>query len=163
MADPAKTLEIQVHSTAVAVGKMRNEIEVYAKFGKDVRFNLPTDEGEFHGGESTAPPPLAYFCAGLTGCFMTQVRAFAKKLRVPLDGLKVEGSYHWRAHLQDNAPYVGAPVAFDLDIEIDSPAPVEDIVKLVQAAKEGCFIEQTMRTANSIGHRVTLRGETLEM
>lgn len=159
----AKTLEIKVQSSATAVGKMRNEIDVFAKFGKDVRYNLSTDEGQFHGGDSTAPPPLFYFCAGLTGCFMTQVRAFAKKMQIPIDGLKVDGLFQWRAHLSETDPYVGAPVGFDFEIAIDSPASAEDIARLVNAAKQGCFIEQTMRTVNAIGHRVTLRGEVLDL
>lgn len=32
-----------------------------------------------------APPPLALFVAGLTGCIMTQIRAFAKRMDVPID------------------------------------------------------------------------------
>ena len=35
------------------------------------RFELATDEGPFHGGDGTAPPPLALFTAALTGCLMT--------------------------------------------------------------------------------------------
>ncbi len=61
-----------------AVGKMRNELDVAMTAPMVERFSIATDEGPFHGGDASAPPPLAHFVAGLTGCIMTQIRAFAK-------------------------------------------------------------------------------------
>ncbi len=62
--------------TGRAVGKMRNELDVRMTKPMEERFELATDEGPFHGGEASAPPPLALFIASLTGCLMTQIRAF---------------------------------------------------------------------------------------
>jgi len=61
---------------------MRNELEVSMVRPFKENFSLASDEGAFHGGEATAPPPLALFTGGLTGCIMTQIRAFAKRLDV---------------------------------------------------------------------------------
>ncbi len=55
----------------------------------DVEFEFATDEGPAHGGDQTAPPLLAYFCTGLVTCLMTQLRAFSKRLRVDIRGVKV--------------------------------------------------------------------------
>ena len=78
-----------------ATGKMRNELEVKMTEPKEERFTLATDEGPFHGGDASAPPPLALFVGGLTGCIMTQLRAFAKRMDVKIDDLSVETIVKW--------------------------------------------------------------------
>ena len=71
---------VRFECTGTAVGKIRNELDVAMVEPSVERFKLATDEGPFHGGDATAPPPLALFVGGLTGCIMTQIRAFAKRL-----------------------------------------------------------------------------------
>ena len=134
-------------------GKMRNDIAVEWPSMKE-RFELATDEGPFHGGDGTAPPPLALFTAALTGCLMTQIRAFAKRLAIPIHGVEVRARLHWRGEQEGDAPYVTAPVGFDLDVDIDSPAPPEELHRLLAAAKTGCFIEQTLAQGLAVGHRL---------
>ena len=107
-------------------------------------FTLATDEGPFHGGDASAPPPLALFVGGLTGCIMTQLRAFAKRMDVVIDDLRVETKVSWQ----------WTPKSFDIDIILESPSPVDRQIELVQAAKPGCFVEQTLSVANSITHRI---------
>ena len=124
---------------------------------------MPTDEGGFHGGDGTAPPPLAYWAAGFTGCIMTQLRAFSKRLDIPLDGLKVSARFAWTGKQTGREPYVTAPDGFGFDIEIDSPASTADKIRLVEAAKKGCFIDQTMSVANSVGHRLKVADDWVEV
>ena len=90
--DPNKGMpqraQVRFDCSGKAVGKMRNELSVLMKLPfQEGPFELATDEGSFHGGDATAPPPLALFVAGLTGCIMTQIRAFAKRLNVSLNDL----------------------------------------------------------------------------
>lgn len=136
-----------------AVGKMRNELDVRMVVPMEERFTLATDEGPFHGGDATAPPPLALFVGGLTGCIMTQIRAFARRLDVPLTGLSVETEVEWDWARKDRV-YETAPKFFALAILIESAAPMERQVALVQAARKGCFIEQTLGQANTITHKL---------
>ena len=144
---------VRFDCTGTAVGKMRNELDVRMVEPMEERFTLATDEGPFHGGDATAPPPLALFVGGLTGCLMTQIRAFAKRMRVPLDDLRVETrvAWDWKA-----VPpvYETAPKSFEIDVFIESDAPIERQRELVAAAKRGCFIEQTLGRANAIRHRI---------
>ena len=67
---------------------MRNDIVVNWPASGE-KFDLATDKGAFHGGDATAPPPLALFVAGLTGCVMTQIRAFAKRFSIELTDVTV--------------------------------------------------------------------------
>ena len=132
-------------------GKMRNDITV--NWGAE-SWQLPTDEGAFHGGDGTAPPPLSYFTAAFIGCMMTQLRAFAKRLDIPLEGCKVSARIEWVAEQEGRMPYVSSPVSIGLDIELDTPASPEAQKRLVEAAKKGCFIDQTLAIANNVDHRL---------
>ena len=99
-----------------------------------------------------SPPPLA-------GCFMTQLRAFSKRLDVPLHDLHVTGRARWIAHLDGpRKPYTTEPLGFELDVAVDSDADDDALVRLAEAAKKGCFIEQTLSRGNEIRHRL-LRGD----
>ena len=113
---------------------------------------MATDEGPFHGGDATAPPPLALFVGGLTGCIMTQIRAFSKRLGVELNDLHVDVRVIWNWE-KTGRTYETAPESFEIDIDIDSPNEETAILELIEAAKKGCFIEQTLSRPNTVKHR----------
>ena len=148
---------VQFDCHGQAVGKMRNEMDVRMVKPFEERFELATDEGAFHGGDASAPPPLAMFVGALTGCIMTQIRAFAKRLGVSLDDLKVETRVQWNWHAVGRV-YETAPKAFEIDVLIDSPDPEDRVVELIETAKKGCFVEQTLGVANTINHRMKTAG-----
>lgn len=50
--------EIVFEAEGRSVGKMRNEITVSWIGGNEGPWEMATDEGGFHSGENTAPPPL---------------------------------------------------------------------------------------------------------
>lgn len=153
MTGDVKTFEIVFEGRGAASGKMRNDIQVnWPAQGES--FELATDEGPFHGGDGTAPPPLALFTAGLIGCLMTQIRAFSKRLKIPVDGLAVSAQLRWKGEQIGREPYVSAPLGFGLDVEMQSSASREDQIRLLEAAKKGCFIEQTLAVGNVVTHRL---------
>ena len=140
------------HGTAT--GKMRNELQVtMTQPFEEGPFDLATDEGPFHGGDSSAPPPLALFTAGLTGCIMTQIRAFAKRLKVDLKNLEVDVQAQWDWHRKDPV-YETEPHSFNIDISLESDDSREKVEALINAAKKGCFLEQTLGRPNTITHRL---------
>lgn len=162
MSDRTHTFDIEFATEGRAVGKMRSEVSVTRPGRPGEGWEMATDEGAFHGGDGTAPPPLAYFSTGFTACIMTQIRAFAKRLEVPLDGLTVRGRFAWKGEQVGRQPYTGAPAGFGFDIEIESSAPPEDILRLMECAKNGCFIDQTLSVPNEVAHRVRINGEWIE-
>ena len=147
--------EVAFTCRGTATGKMRNELDVTMVKPFEERFTLASDEGAFHGGDGSAPPPLALFVAGLTGCLMTQIRAFAKRLGVTVDDLDVECRVVWN-WAKAGRVYETGPKSFEIDVLLDSPDPVEDRLALIEAAKKGCFIEQTLGRANTIRHRLNV-------
>lgn len=144
---------VQFNCTGRAVGKMRNELDVRMVQPMEERFEMAADEGSFHGGDATAPPPLAMFVGGLTGCIMTQIRAFAKRMGVALNDLKVETRVQWD-WVAKGRIYETAPKSFEIDILIDSDDPLDKQEALVRAAQKGCFIEQTLGQSNRIVHKL---------
>ena len=149
---------VQFNCTGTAVGKMRNELDVRMVKPFEERFELASDEGAFHGGDASAPPPLALFVGGLTGCIMTQIRAFAKRLRVSISDLSVDVRVQWDWAAKDRV-YETAPKAFEIDIFLESDDPLEDQLRLIEAAKKGCFLEQTLGVSNTIKHRLRRDGD----
>lgn len=150
---PKDPLEVTFVCKGQATGKMRNELDLTMTEPMEEHFTLATDEGPFHGGDATAPPPLALFVGGLTGCIMTQLRAFAKRMGVIIDDLRVETKVSWQWTPQGRI-YETAPKSFDIDIYLESPSPLERQIELIQAAKKGCFVEQTLSVPNTISHRI---------
>lgn len=157
-----KRFEVVFEGVGRSSGKMRNDISVTWPMMQE-SFELATDEGPFHGGDGTAPPPLALFTAALTGCLMTQIRAFSTRLDTPIRGVEVKARLHWSGEQEEDDPYITAPVAFDLDVDIDSDASAEALKALLNAAKAGCFIEQTLAKGLDVGHRLRQGDEWLEV
>jgi Predicted redox protein, regulator of disulfide bond formation len=150
---PTEPMVVAFECTGQAVGKMRNELDVRLALPRQESFTLATDEGGFHGGDGTAPPPLALFVGGLTGCIMTQMRAFSRRLGVPIRDLRVETRVEW-TWTPTGRTYETAPHSFAIDVILESDAPLEKQLELIAAAKRGCFIEQTLGRANTIRHRL---------
>ena len=161
------TFDVLCEMEANGVGKMRCEVGgdmiVGDKAAPDYQFSfaMASDEGKFHGGDNTGPPPLAFFCTGLISCLMTQIRAFSRRLKVPIGDVRIVGRILWRAEQAGRDPYVARPVSFELDVDLDSPAPIEDQRKLIHAARKGCFVEASLEVPVPIAHRVKSNGDWL--
>ena len=154
MSRPRKDFEIVMNSKASSSGKMRCDVSVDLEGIPEGSYELATDEGSYLGGDGTAPPPLALFAAALSGCLMTQIRSFGRNLKIPVDAVRMNTVCRWQGTLSEDRTYSGLPVGFHLDIEVDSSAPLEDITRLINTAKQGCFIEQTLAVPNTITHRL---------
>ncbi len=75
--DDVKSFEVAFECDATGVGAMRCEMDVRLMVPEVIEWEMASDEYGFHGGDGTAPLPIAYFIAGLTSCLMTQMRAFS--------------------------------------------------------------------------------------
>lgn len=164
MADKGKvkTFNVVFNVEAKAAGKMRCEVQGrMTQPYEDESFEMATDEGAGHGGEMTAPVPLAYFCTGLIACLMTQIRAFAKRLRVPIGQPTIKAHIEWQARVEGRNPYTSLPVAFGLDIDLDTDAPFAEQQRLLDAATKGCFVEATLANPIPVKHRLKIGEEYL--
>jgi len=86
---------------------------------------------------------------------MTQLRAFSRRLEIPLMTIAVNARLHWQAEQRGREPYESAPVAFTLDIDLGSEASADDKKRLIAAAAKGCFVEQSLKPG-IVKHRLKL-------
>ena len=114
-----KSFKLKFTGNALNKGSMRNDIDV-AFESMNETFKLATDEGAFHGGKGTAPPPLALFTASLCGCVMTQIKAFGKKLKIEVNEIKIDALMEWQGHILEEGPYQASCDGYNLDIDIIS-------------------------------------------
>ena len=139
-----KSFTLKFTGNATNKGSMRNDIDVSFNSMNET-FKLATDEGAFHGGKGTAPPPLALFTASLCGCIMTQIKAFGKKLKIEVNEIKIHASMDWQGEVLEEGPYKASCDGYNLDIDIISEEPIERKKKLLEAAINGCFIEASLK------------------
>ena len=128
-----KSFTLKFTGNATNKGSMRNDIDVSFESMNET-FKLATDEGAFHGGKGTAPPPLALFTASLCGCIMTQIKAFGKKLKIEVNEIKIDASMEWQGEVLEEGPYKASCDGYNLDIDIISEEPIERKKKLLEAA-----------------------------
>ena len=139
-----KSFTLKFTGNATNKGSMRNDIDVSFESLNET-FKLATDEGAFHGGKGTAPPPLALFTASLCGCIMTQIKAFGKKLKIEVNEIEIDASMEWQGEVLEEGPYKASCNGYNLDIDIISKEPIERKKKLLEAAINGCFIEASLK------------------
>ena len=139
-----KSFSLKFTGNAKNEGSMRNDINV-SFLSMNETFKLATDEGAFHGGKGTAPPPLALFTASLCGCIMTQIKAFGKKLKIEVNEIEIDASMEWQGKVLEEGPYKASCDGYNLDINIISEEPIELKKKLLEAAINGCFIEASLK------------------
>ena len=139
-----KSFTLKFTGNATNKGSMRNDIDVSFESMNET-FKLATDEGAFHGGKGTAPPPLALFTASLCGCIMTQIKAFGKKLKIEVNEIEIDASMEWQGEVLAEGPYKASCDGYNLDIDIISEEPIERKKKLLEAAINGCFIEASLK------------------
>lgn len=162
--DPeTNTFDVVCEMEVTSVGRMRSEVAARMVVGPleapmyEHRFEMASDEGSFHGGGDTAPPPLAFFCTGLVTCLMTQVRAFARRLRVPIGDVKVSADIKWEGRQVGRDPYTAHPIHFRLDVDLDTDASIEDQMRVLEAAELGCFVEATLANPVPVEHRLRIK------
>lgn len=147
-----KSFTLKFTGNATNKGSMRNDIDVSFESMNET-FKLATDEGAFHGGKGTAPPPLALFTASLCGCVMTQIKAFGKKLKIEVNKIEIDASMKWQGEVLEEGPYKASCDGYSLDIDIISEEPIERKKKLLEAAINGCFIEASLKSG-IVKHRL---------
>ena len=85
---------------------------------------------------------------------MTQFRAFAKRLKVKIKDVNIHCECEWEAVQIGREPYESSPKSISMDLIVESDSTLDEIKKVIEAAKKGCFIEQMMNKQNEIKHRL---------
>ena len=100
-------------------------------------------------GEDTAPPPLAFFCAGIGFCLMTHLTDILHTRNIQVDSLRLEQRVRFMTTLgvmrETGATTTGATEHVETHVIIESPEPLETIAGLLEEAENSCMAHYALR------------------
>jgi uncharacterized OsmC-like protein len=109
-------------------------------------FGLTVDEPPLIGGTNTGPTPVELVLAALGTCQEIVYATYARTLGIPVDRVSVraEGQLDLRGFFGvADVPAGFQNVSFTVDV--DSPAPPEDVARLVEAVNAHCPVLDILR------------------
>jgi len=114
-------------------------------------------------GDDTAPPPLAYFSAGIGLCLMTHLTDILTARKIKVDSLKLEQRMIFRTnlgHMREHGYMTeGGCDLVETHVLIDSPETQEDIKKLLDEAEGACMAHFCLRNPVPWKTRLVYNGE----
>ncbi len=114
-------------------------------------------------GDDTAPPPLAFFAAGIGFCLMTHLTDILTTRKIQVDSLKLEQRIIFRTnlgHMRDHGYMTdGGCDMVETHVIIDSPEPEERIEDLLNEAENGCMAHYALRNPIPWSTRLVYNGK----
>lgn len=128
------------------------------------QFSFLSDEPEKIGGTDLGPTPVEYVLAGLAACQEIVYATYARVLDIEITSLKVraEGSLDLRGFFGVADVQAGfSSVTYSVDI--DSPAPAEEIRRLIDTVNAKCPVLEIIKDPVPVTSAYALNGEALEV
>lgn len=114
-------------------------------------------------GDDTAPPPLAFFSAGIAFCLLTHLTDILTARKIQVDAMRVEQRVRFKTNLSTMRTLghttQGECEAVESHVVIDSPEPVETIRALVEEAEGSCMAHFALRNPVPWSTRVVHNGD----
>lgn len=109
------------------------------------------DEGKVLGGQDEFPPPLGYMAMALGFCTLTQLMRIAHMREVDIASAECTVEMGWwstgsLAHGTAKTGCRGVRSRF----EVESSESAETIAEVIRQAKDGCYVENLIRTGATI-------------
>lgn len=115
-------------------------------------------------GEDQAPPPLAYFCAGIGFCLMTHLTDIYTARKIEIISLRLEQRVRFATnlgHMRDFGHTTdGKTELVETHVLIESPEPREQIEALLAEAEGACMAHFALRNPIPWSTRLVHNGET---
>jgi uncharacterized OsmC-like protein len=127
-------------------------------------FRLDVDEPPLIGGTDIGPTPVELVLAALGTCQEIVYATYARVLGVPLDGVAV--SAEGRLDLRGFFGVADVPAGFQdvtFTVDIDSPAPAEDVARLVGAVNAHCPVLDILKQPLVVQGEVRLNGAAINV
>lgn len=109
-------------------------------------YTLEIDEPEEHGGTGSAPNPVEYELAALTGCFNVVAHLVAEEKGVELDSLNIDASGELNPakfqgeETDERAGFQGVK----LQLEVESDADEETLKEVFEEAESRCPVRDNI-------------------
>ncbi|MHA3914073.1 OsmC-related (seleno)protein [Halovulum sp. GXIMD14793] len=145
---PPEPLQFEVCLTAEAHNRQKKSGVVQVSIPGFSSVKLYCDE-QTPVGDDTAPPPLAFFCAGIGFCLMTHLTDIYTARGIRIDSLKLEQKVRFKTNLgtmrELGHTTEGETEHIETHVLIDSPEPPERIRALLDEAENACMAHHALR------------------
>ena len=114
-------------------------------------------------GDDTAPPPLAYLCAGIGFCLMTHLTDIYTARKIEIKSLNIEQKMRFQTNLSNMRDLghttEGETLGIETHVLIDSDEPQERIMDLVNEAENACMAHHALRNPIPWKSRLVYNGK----
>ncbi len=163
-AKPPEPLNFEVTVTAESTGKQRKTGVVQVNIPGFSSVRLYCDE-QTPIGDDTAPPPLAFFCAGIGFCLMTHLTDIYTARGIEIKSMKLEQKVGFETNLSNMRQLghttTGKTEHIETHVLIESDEPQERIRDLMVEAENACMAHFALRNPIPWRSRLVLNGEEL--
>ncbi len=161
---PPEPLHFEVNLTAEAGDRQRKTGAVQVNIPGFSPVRLYCDE-QPPVGDDTAPPPLAFFCAGIGFCLLTHLTDILTARKIRVDNLKLEQRIRFRTSLgtmrELGHTTEGETEHVETHVIVESPESAERIQGLLDEAESACMAHHALRNPIPWSTRLVHNGAEL--
>jgi uncharacterized OsmC-like protein len=162
---PPEPLRFEVNMVAQAQSKQQKTGTVQVNIPGFSPVTLYCDE-QPPVGDDQAPPPLAFFTAGIGFCLMTHLTDILTARNVEVTSLRLEQRVRFMTNLGTMRDLghttEGQCERVETHVIIDSPEPTERIEALLNEAEGACMAHHALRNPIPWMTRLILNGEEID-
>jgi uncharacterized OsmC-like protein len=160
------TMQIRIRVNPKVLRGQRKRAEVWGETAtgarRNSRWQMCCDEGTALGGEDTAPPPLAYFSAGIAFSLLTQISGSGEMMKLTLNDVRVDQTARFYRQGSVLAGTIKSEsLGMDVLVDIQSPEPPEPIAELIRVAKSSCCTHGALADPITVGTNIRLNGQAV--
>jgi uncharacterized OsmC-like protein len=131
--------------------------EDLVRFEQQEDYTVYCDDDNFKRQAGKRPSPLQYFISSIGFCMFSQFRRFAAKAEVSIDDLEMD--LRMTYDLTGTFPvknFSDAAQGISYQFKIKSSSPLENVIKVAQAADKGCHTVNSMRKRMPVSGKLIL-------
>jgi len=163
-AAPPEPLSFEITVTAEATEKQKKTGVVQVNIPGFSPVKLYCDE-QIPIGDDTAPPPLAYLCAGIGFCLMTHLTDIYTARKISIKSMKLEQKVGFQTNLSNMRQLghmtEGKTEHIETHVLIESDEPEERIRELMEEAENACMAHFALRNPIPWSSRLLHNGKEL--
>ncbi len=163
-AKPPEPLQFEISLTAEAHARQKKSGTVQVNIPGFSPVKLYCDE-QIPIGDDTAPPPLAYLCAGIGFCLMTHLTDIYTARKINIKSMKLEQKVGFETNLSNMRDLGhttdGKTLGIETHVIIESDEPEERIRELMMEAENACMAHHALRNPIPWSSRLIHNGAEL--
>lgn len=159
---PPEPLQFEINLTAEAHERQKKSGVVQVNIPGFSPVKLYCDE-QIPIGDDTAPPPLAFLCAGIAFCLMTHLTDIYTARKIKIKSMKIEQRMRFETNLSNMRDLGhttdGKTLGIETHVLIDSDEPQDRIEALMDEAENACMAHYALRNPIPWESRLVYNGE----